>query len=264
MAHELPPILKGTEQQQLAQMRDYLVRLSQSLDAVSSSTKTVIDRGSAAAQKTGGGTPSGTVTTEQLKEQANLLKSLIIKTADQIVQDANNTYVISDQLGGYYEQAFESQVVTTVQGTIEDYNFYEIVSGIVGLDAIQSFMTLVDGEIKRGVIEDPTTHQDVIGIAISQHMQFYSDTDPDHPPEIGPDGQTYYRIQDDQTFGFYTSTGWQFWLNGQKVGWFDSQAADGALHIASAVVEQHIQMGDNWLIDVTDAGDGIGFRYIGA
>ena len=36
--HELPPILRGSEQQQLAALRDYLVRLAQSLNAVDSAT----------------------------------------------------------------------------------------------------------------------------------------------------------------------------------------------------------------------------------
>ena len=264
--HELPPILKGTEQQQIAAMRDYLVRLAQSLDAISADTTALVKEKPASAAPSGAGKPAANaVTVDDLKKQAASLRGLIIKTADQIVETADGTYVHSDHFGDYYED-IESKVQETARGTIESYDLTEIVAGIVGLDAIQSFMTLVDGEIRRGVILDPSTGQDAIGIAISQHIQFYADDDPDpgHQPVTGQDGQTYYRIQEQQTFGFYTSTGWQFWINGQKVGWFDSTATDGALHISSAVVENHIQMGDSWMIDITDNGDGIGFRYIGA
>jgi hypothetical protein len=264
--HELPPILKGSEQEQLVAMRDYLVRLAQSLDAVSADTTAIVQTKAGSAAPSGAGKPaSNAASLDDLKRQATLLKSLIVKTADQIVETAEGTYVHSDSFGDYYED-IESKVQETARATIETYDLTEIVSGIVGLDKIQSFMTLVDGEIRRGVILDPTTGQDAIGIAISQHMSFYADDDPDpsHQPVTGQDGQTYYRIQDQQTFGFYTSTGWQFWINGQKVGWFDSTAADGALHISSAVIENHVQMGDSWMLDITDNGEGIGFRYIGA
>jgi len=270
--HELPPILSGTEQQQITAMRDYLVRLAQSLDQVTSENKTVVATTPGGQKKAGSSARADAATVEELQQQAMLLKSLIIKTANEVTQYVDDgflmtSYASDDGVTGYYQEILKSQVETTAGSVIESYDFGGIVTAIVqdDLDTIQSFMTLIDGEIRRGVIEDPTTHQDVIGIAISQKMSFYASDDPDptHQPITGDDGQIYYRIQENQTFGFYTSTGWQFWINGQKVGWFDSTSSDAALHVASAVVENHLQIGSNWLIDVTAGGEEIGFRYIG-
>ena len=272
MAHELPPVLKGTEEQQLIAMRDYLVRLAQSLDRVAADNATVLAEVKGRTAKGKSSVRADPATVEELQEQANLLKSLIIKTANEVTQYVDDgflmtTYASDTGVTGYYQEILRSQVETTAGSVIESYDFGNIVSAVVqdDFDSIQAFMTLIDGEIRRGVIEDPTTHQDVIGIAISQKMSFYSNDDPDpsHQPIIGEDGQTYYRIQENQTFGFYTSTGWQFWINGQKVGWFDSTSSDAALHVASAVIENHVQIGSKWLIDVTDGGEEIGFRYIG-
>ena len=61
-----------------------------------------------------------------------------------------------------------------------------------------------------------------------------------------------------QTLGLYTATGWQFWINGSKRGWFDSE--DGMLHVANIVVEDKLQIGDGWLMTTTG---GFGLRYTG-
>ena len=275
MAHEMPPVLKGTEQQQLSAMRDYLVRLAQSLDRVVNDNATVLAevKGRTASTKGKSSARADAATVEQLQEQATLLKSLIIKTANEVTQYVDDgflstTYASDVGVTGYYQEIINSQVINTAKDVIEHYDFGSIVSAAVenDMNKIQAFMTLIDGEIKRGIIEDPGTHEDVVGIAISQKMSFYASDDPDpaHQPVVWDDGQTYYRIQDEQTFGLYTAKGWQFWIKGKKVGWFDSTSSDAALHVASAVIEQHLQVGANWLIDVTDEGREIGFRYIGA
>ena len=71
-------------------------------------------------------------------------------------------------------------------------------------------------------------------------------------------GLTYYELAPGQTLGLYTSTGWQFWLNGSKRGWFDSR--DGMLHVANLAVENSLRLGGDWLI--TTSG-GFGLRYVG-
>lgn len=263
--HELPPILKGSEQEQLVSIRDYLVRLAQSLDAVSADTTAIVQtKAGSTAPRRAGKPASNAASLDDLKRQATLLKSLIVKTADQIVKTADGTYVHSDSFGDYYED-IEKKVKETASATIETYDLTNIVSGIVGLDKLQSFMRTVNGEIRRGVIYDPTpgVEEDVVGIAISQNVQFYEANDPDHPAtEAG--GLTYYRIMEEQTFGLYTAYGWQFWIDGNKVGWFDSREDANSLHVASATIVDHLQMGDSWMLDITDSGGGIGFRYIGA
>ncbi len=262
--HELPPILTGTEQQQLVAMRDYLVRLAQSLDTVSSA-KVVTETaktGNARTRKSGSSAAADSVTMSDVIAQATALRSLIIKTAEQIESNVAGNYVANSTFGTYQE-IVARDIEDTAKSTIEHYNYAAIVSGIVGDDisAIKTYIQQMDGEIKRGVIYDEERGIDVFGIAISQNLQLGEAVINDGE---GGDNLTYYRVEGMKTFGLYTSYGWQFWIEGKRVGWFDSTANDGALHIASAVVQDHIQMGDSWMLDITDDGGGIGFRYIGA
>lgn len=261
--HELPPILRGSEQQQLSALRDYLVRLAQSLNAVDSATIVTSSTSDKVTKRV----------TDDLKQQAADLRSLIIKTADALdvrietnaegIDDINgtistlgNTYVTQSAFGTYKESVLQT-IENTAKATIESYGYSSMISALnAGLDSISEYLTLIDGEIRRGVIEDPLTHQDVLGIAISQSLVFTSGT-------VEQDGLTYYRIDSSQaqTFGLYTSTGWQFWINGQKVGWFDSTSSS-ALHVASAIIESGLRFGEDWILDQNS--NGIGFRYIGS
>lgn len=269
VTHELPPILRGSEQQQLTSLRDYLVRLAQSLNAVQNMPSVTSGMSEKAAKKK----------TDELQKQATDLKSLILKTADAMdvriqtnsydisvlgdaVENVKTTYVTSDYLNGTYMNTVQQNINNTVNNIVERYDYSEIVTGIVGNDinALKSFANLITGEIRRGVIYDSSLGTDVLGIAISQSMEFY-ENDPDHPPTTVGEEIVYYRIKANQTFGFYTSYGWQFYVNGQKVGWFDSTDSHAALHIASAIVENGIRFGEDWIIDQNN--NGIGFRYIG-
>jgi hypothetical protein len=267
--HELPPMLRGSEQQQLTDIRDYLVRLATSLNKLDNAT--VISSSS-----------SDKVTkklTEDIKQQATDLRSLIIKTADALdvrietnsdsIDDINgtistlgNTYVAQSQFGAYQETVLQT-IQNTAKNIVESYDYASQITALNDdLHSLSEYLTMIDGEIRRGVIEDPLTHQDVLGIAISQKLVFVSSDQP-NASKVGPDQEIYYRIDTTQaqTFGLYTSTGWQFWINGQKVGWFDS-TAETALHVASMITESNIQFGENWLWDQNS--NGIGLRYIGS
>ena len=260
MTHELPPILKGSEQQQLASLRDYLVRLAQTLNAVESAPVVVSTpkgiSGSIGKQS------SGTAQTiEELKKQASDLKSLIIKTADTInvrmdetVRNLESVYVAQSDFGEYQETV-NTTIRETAKDTIESYDYGSQINTLNdGLNSLQEYLTLINGEIRRGIILDPSTGQDVLGIAISQSLTFTAETTTEG-------GLVYHRIAANQTFGLYTSTGWQFWINGQKVGWFDSMA-ESALHVASIITETSIRFGQNWIID--QSTNSIGFRYLGS
>lgn len=261
--HELPPILRGNEQEQLLLLRDYLVRLAQSLNAVDSATIVTSSTSDKVTKRV----------TDDLKQQAADLRSLIIKTADALdvrietnaegidgingtISTLGNTYVTQSAFGTYKESVLQT-IENTAKATIESYGYASQISALnAGLDSFSEYLTLIDGEIRRGVIEDPLTHQDVLGIAISQSLVFTSGT-------VEQDGLTYYRIDSSQaqTFGLYTSTGWQFWINGRKVGWFDSTSSS-ALHVASAIIESGLRFGEDWILDQNS--NGIGLRYIGS
>jgi len=204
----------------------------------------------------------------QIIQSANNLKIDIEANAGNIndlngqVTNIMNTYVTADYINGQFSSSLMQTVTNNVNNIVEHYDYSEIVSGLVGgdIETLKSFATLINGEIRRGMIYDSALGVDVLGIAISQSIQFY-ENDPLNPPAV-VDGNTYYRIMANQTFGFYTSYGWQFYVNGHKVGWFDSMDAKAALHVASEVVDDGIMFGSSW--ELAQSSNGIGFRYVGS
>ena len=217
--------------------------------------------------------------TEDLWETSTDLRSQIIQSANNLkidieanagsiselngqVTNIMNTYVTADYMEGSFASSLLQTVTNNINNIVEHYDYSEIVQGIVGgdIETLKSFATLINGEIRRGMIYDPALGVDVLGIAISQNMQF-SENDPLNPPAV-VDGNTYYRIMSNQTFGFYTSYGWQFYVNGQKVGWFDSMDSAAALHVASEVIEDNLIFNGTW--EIAQTSSGIGFRYIGS
>ena len=220
--------------------------------------------------------------TEDLWDTSTDLRNQIIQSANNLkidieantgsINDLNgqvtnimNTFVTADYIDGQFRSSLIQTITNNVNYIVEHYDYEEIVKGVVGgdIDTLKSFATLINGEIRRGMIYDPALGTDVLGIAISQSIQFYDEDDPDpmKRPEVIA-GNTYYHIKSNQTFGFYTSYGWQFWVNGTKVGWFDSMDAKAALHVASEVVNDGIQFDGSW--EISQNSSGIGFRYIGS
>ena len=243
MMPEIPPQLQGSPEQQLAAMRDYLVRLAQSLEPVG--------RSAAAAAKTGAAAGAQEKAAEQIRSTANSLKALIIKTADEItaytdsrVESFESLYVAKSDYGSYYNQ-IETQVAQTARDTVESYHYTE------AFGEMNAYLTDLGGQIRRGVIEDPETHEVHLGIAISEQLSFTGQTQTEG-------GLTYYELAPGQTLGLYTSRGWQFWINGVRRGWFSSE--DSMLHLSNIVVENRLQFGSAW--DVTNT-NGFGLRYIG-
>ena len=242
MTRELPPRLQGTAEQQLTALRDYLVRLSQSLDPAGGS-------GTAAAAVTSASARTQAI--REVRETADRLKALILKTADEIstrtdrrVDTLEELYVAKSDYGSYYNQ-IETQVEQTARSTVESYRYAE------AIESLDRYLTALYGQIRRGMIEDPETHEVHLGIAISENLSFTGRTQTEG-------GMTYYELSPGQTLGLYTSAGWQFWINGAKRGWFSSE--DSMLHVSNIVVEERLQLGSGWESVVSD---GFGLRYIG-
>ena len=245
MIPEIPPRLQGSPEQQLVAMRDYLVRLSQSLEQVGRSAA------APAVSKSGAAASAQENAAEQVKSTARALKALIIKTADEItaytdsrVESFESLYVAKSDYGSYYNQ-IETQVAQTARDTVESYHYTE------AFGEMNAYLTDLGGQIRRGVIEDPETHEVHLGIAISEHLSFTGQTQTEG-------GLTYYELAPGQTLGLYTSRGWQFWIGGVRRGWFSSE--DSMLHLSNIVVENRLQLGGEW--DVTRT-NGFGLRYIG-
>ena len=251
---ELPPKLIGDEVEQLTALRDYLVRMAQSLDTnVEKVVVQTVESAVARAGTTGYGGGGGTANVEN--NEVKRLKSLIIKTADniQVSIDRINTVLEMTYLAqsdfGTYREYIKRDIDETAQATVERFDAeMETISA-----ELDRFMENIRGEIRRGIIEDPDHPGSyIMGIAIAQELRFTGNTTEDA-------GLTYYELAPHQTFGFYTSTGWQYWIDGAKRGWFNSE--DGMLHVENVAVEQSLMLGAGWLMTATG---GFGLRYVGS
>ena len=255
MSLELPPQARGGAEEQLAALRDYLVRLAQELERASGAETALAAVGPVL-------TKAQSKTEEVIRAQAAALKALIIKTADEItayadrkVEEYNSLYVAKSDFGSYYEM-IERDMEDTARGAIESYRYSDAIESAQNAAdgaaaAAEAYRSELSGQIRRGIMEDPLTHELHLGIAISERLSFTGQTQT-------VNGTVYYRLASGQTLGLYTSTGWQFWINGVKRGWFSSE--DSMLHVSNIVVEECLQLGADW--QITSAG-GFGLRYTG-
>lgn len=185
----------------------------------------------------------------------------VIDYCDRKVDEYNSLYVAKSDFGTF-EESITSRIETTARGIVEDYGYSSSIDSMqASIDLMQHYYTNIDGEIRRGIVEDPDTGEYVTGIAISQNLQFAGECGPSDEHNPG-DGYTYYYLTSGQTFGLYTSTGWQFWIDGYKKGWFDS--VDGMLHVANIIVEQALQIGSSWQLKAAADGSEFEILYVGA
>ena len=180
---------------------------------------------------------------------------------DRKVESLSGLYVAQSEYGTFKEE-INTTIETTAKNTIESYGYGASIESLDRrTDSIQKYLTAIDGEIRRGIVEDPNTGDYVTGIAISQNLKFSGECGPTDQHNPG-DGYTYYYIDEHQTFGLYTSTGWQFWIDGYRRGWFNS--LDNMLHVANVVVENVLQIGSSWQLRSSLDGTEFEILYVGA
>ena len=274
---EYPPILSGTALQQIAALRDYLVRRARDADASVGAGALDGPKNSAsvgeglappavgqAAVSQGGASPAPTAahSESQIPNSAlpaAALRALIVKTADRVERQVellsrslHEDYLARSDFGDYQEQ-IDTLIRATARQIVESYDFTSRLSAAdERLGELSGALTRLRGEIRRGLIQDPETGELCFGIAIAQELRFTGQT-------VTENGLVYEELAPGQTLGLYTASGWQFWINGSKRGWFD--ASDGQLHIRSLTAEQELRLGGDWLC--TSSG-GFGIRYVGA
>jgi len=267
--NEKPPMLTGNQQSDMVRMRDYLFRMANSLDAIAS----------APAVYTGTSNPalSGSSSADSKSEIDKIRKSAQ-ELRDLIIQNANNISYITQytsENGGLWQKISSQYLAKSAYGDLEEYvdtqiaalpgkieETYQYLQRINGLSSeVSDYFTQMNGQIRRGFIENPdypdsSSDRYLFGIAISSNLQFEADVrqlDGTHD---------YYHLASGQTFGFYTSKGWQFWINGYKSGWFDSST--NMLHVRRVVADELLQISGKWQIRVIDGGLGLEFVYIGS
>ena len=261
---EYPPILSGSERRQIAALRDYLVRVARSLDTAEQAAQPA-----AASARTSPQSGAVSAQAEETRRETGQLRSLIVKTAqaldsrlgeqidtvrrsvDSVGATLREDYLAVSDFGSYSAQA-RLEMSAAARAVVEDYALLEKLETVEGrCGELDSALSSLHGQIRRGLITDPETGEQQMGIAIAEDLHFTGQVRTEN-------GREYRELSPGQTLGLYTASGWQFWINGSKRGWFDSQ--DGQLHLSQLSAAGGIRLGADWLL--TAAG-GLGIKYTG-
>ena len=263
---EKPPILQGSAEDQIRALRDYLFRMANSLEPVI--TGQAVTMGTTVTRRRADGTvvtetgSAAKADTDAIRDSAAELRALIIKHANELQSqidtkvDEYSASVIAKSEIGDWEVNLNSKIETSAVGVLERYGLEErTISEMQG--QVRDYFTQIDGEIRRGYVADPDDNNKLVfGIAISSRLRFVAGE------EEPKDDYTYYKIDSGQTFGLYTSDGWQFWVDGHKRGYYDSN--DQKLHVKDIVADDSLQIGADWQIKSFPASHELEFVYVGS
>lgn len=258
---ETPPLLRGTEQEQLAQLRSYLFQAAQhlnlalndlSMDSFGKDVQEAIQEG---------GTQSAEKVQTSVDQTASALKDLIIKTANVIYQqmDVLETVLRSEYVAvsdfGQYQEEIESRLTQTAENTTAAYDYAAKISADTDArltelagdqDALREMLVKSSGYIKQGII-GYNGAVPIIGIAIGQDVKTTG--------KVEVDGQTYEVVDTTSNMTTWTPERMSFFINGTEAAWF----SNGALHVGRIEVSERI-VGGNWDISFTS---GLTVKWIG-
>ena len=228
MLIQTPPQFGGDERQQLVQVRSYLYQLAEtlnqnlnnlSLDNFRPDTKQTI---MAVAEDS----------SAAVKESANVLKSLIIKTAsmieaqiDEISTTLNTDYVAKGEFGAYTKEA-EAQITANAEGITQNYERVEHITG-----QFDEYVLTTSGYIRTGITIVEEDGSEAVGI------------------EIGDlNGESPMKAT-------FTSEKLAFWQNGVQVAWI----SNGQWSANAIDIKDMITLG-NWQFTKTN---GFSIRWVG-
>lgn len=234
-----PPILRGTDTEKIARIHSYLYQIVRDLNsALNNLTEDNFAAESNASQilRNGG-------TEAQRKEQSenlSALKSLIIKTADNVRAEMDvikttleSDYVAQSDLGTFNEQ-IQADIEATASGLEQTINY--------NAEIFEQYKIDTQGYIRQGIIgynEDATP---IIGVAIGQ--------------EIKVDDSTGM-IDTSNDMAVWTPNRLSFYVNGMEVAHFSNRA----LNVGDVIVSGKLALSNNkWEITHTN---GFTIKWIG-
>ena len=205
----------------------------------------------------------------------------ISEAINNLSEEIENTYYKKAEFNNWAGEFYQSaQLLIEAAGNqiAETYGLTELITSVTTLAAdlkqTEAYLTQMDGQIRRGFLENPAYPDDpnapeyIFGIAVSSQLKFTSavkymdasgnlvDASQLTDEELAS-AAVYTELDGKQTVALYTSTGWQFWIGGQMRGWFDS--SDGELHVVQETIEDRLTQG-LWQITTVD---GWGLKYLG-
>lgn len=251
-----PPILQGTERQQLMQLRQYLYQISRDLNVSMTNLTAENFAVGSPAQKV----LSGEATNEQtqnLKQQISALKSLIIKNADfvqhemdRIEAELESNYVAVSEFGTFTEN-IQAQITATAENVSQVIDYQATITDDLASigNEFDAYVIETNGYIRQGIIgyEDAVP---VIGIAIGQDVQVTGTTET-------VNGKEYSVIDTSSNMSVWTPGKLSFYIHGAEVAYF----SNGALYVDVIFVRSRIIGGsDEWEISFDE---GFTIKWIG-
>ena len=245
MSYELPPIFRGTTEDQAQQIHSYLYRLVEALNLANDAiNEHSIRQITETISKSGGNMPSGD-TLEQTK-------ALINATA----KDLNNAFLgLSgnvEQLQsnfGQYESSIEQRIEETASGIITNYGFQSAITNLqeqaVGFS---EYRIQTEGFIKQGFVTTSDDGVPIVGIAIGQGLT---------SQKVVIDGNEYEQLDASQSCAFYTADKVSFRVNGQEVAYVSNRK----LYIGDVEITGDVVLGGNWFI--SSVGGALNLKWIG-
>ena len=250
-----PPILSGSDRQQLIQIRQYLYQMSRDLNlALNNLTADNFVTGAEAKKALGGSEGSQEQQNPETRKQLSTLKSLIIKTAETVeaemdVLEANlaSTYVAQSTFGTFAEE-INTQITATAENVQQTIDYQAtLTDSLNGIsNSFDQYVVETGGYIKQGIIgyEDVVP---IIGIAIGQDIKVIgTDT---------KDGQEYEVIDTSSNMSVWTPEKLAFYVNGMEAAY----VSNGAFYVADMYVLSRLFL-NNWQIS---SNRGLTIKWIG-
>lgn len=237
-----PPILSGSDRQQLVQIRQYLYQMSRDLNlALNNLTAENFSTSAEAKKVLGGSDDSKEVQNQETRKQLSSLKSLIIKTADQVraeidVLETNlaSTYVAQSTFGTF-EEEINTKITATAENVKQTIDYQaQLTDSMNGLSAdFLDYKVNTSGYIKQGIIGYDGAVP-VIGIAIGQDIQVTGETDTFK-------GDNYDVIDMSSHMSVWTPDKLSFYVEGKEAAY----VSNGAFYVSDRLFLNNWQISSN-------------------
>ena len=222
-----PPMLTGSEEEQLKATWRYLSIMSEKLNNAFNSISIEQMEPATRTQIVSAGQTA-------ITKQAESLKSMIVKTAEVVRHEMqeisahleDNYDALSSQFGEY-ERNLTSNITATAEGILQEYQYTEKITALE--EGTESFQRKLNQYIFTGLVDEINGKY---GIAIGENVTAY---DADGNPYLNTNRKT----------ATFTMDRLSFWQGETELAYF----SDSVFHIAQGEVSDYMKMGNHtWKI----------------
>lgn len=246
----LPMAPMGTVQEQLMQQYSYLLQMSQQLNLTLGQLEELGGSAGTASARRQAARYSGTEETKAAQEQYETLRSMIVKTAEQVKKTTEELtakleeeYVASSDFGGYVAK-LSAYLEANPEAVTQYYSFFsDLQANVEAVDAaFAHYKVDTEGYIRTGIVYYDS-EVPIYGVAVGQGLT---------AREV--DGQ---RVVEQNNFrAVFTATRLSFWQDATEVAY----VSNNRLYITNITVLGGIGIGQ-WSVEAAEGG--LAFRWIG-